>query len=91
MVYITIQNGILFMTKKQFAPVGPYKLIDFMLDNKLTQDQFLKLIKEKTGVTLSQGGLSKYINDQRIPRKHEMKAIFDATDGEVTPNSFYLN
>tara|TARA_Y100001972_G_C7522360_1_gene263461 strand:+ start:501 stop:704 length:204 start_codon:yes stop_codon:yes gene_type:complete len=66
------------------------KLAAYLLENKLTQNQFLDLLYEKTGTRLSQGGLSKYIKGQRTPRKAEMIKIYEITKGEVQPNDFYL-
>jgi|TARA_R100001460_G_scaffold39123_4_gene73843 hypothetical protein len=66
------------------------KLQKYLSDNKLTQHNFLDLLYKKTGTKLSQGGLSKYIKGQRIPRKNEMKSIHEITEGKVQPNDFYL-
>jgi hypothetical protein len=66
------------------------KLDAYLKDQKLTQNNFIDIMFDKTGTKLSQGGLSKYIKGQRIPRKNEMIAIFNITEGSVCPNDFYL-
>ena len=66
------------------------KLKQYLDTNKLTQDRFIKEMEKETGHRLSQGGLSKYILESRIPRKTEMVAIHKYTKGAVQPNDFYL-
>ena len=66
------------------------KLKQYLDTNELTQDRFIKEMEKETGHRLSQGGLSKYILESRIPRKTEMVAIHKYTKGEVEPNDFYL-
>ena len=66
------------------------KLKQYLQTNQLTQDQFIKSMEKETGHKLSQGGLSKYILESRIPRKAEMVAIHKFTKGAVQPNDFYL-
>ncbi len=66
------------------------KLKQYLDTNELTQDQFIKAMEKETGHKLSQGGLSKYILESRIPRKTEMIAIHKYTKGAVQPNDFYL-
>ena len=66
------------------------KLKKYLDKNKLTQDKFIANMEKETGHRLSQGGLSKYIIESRIPRKAEMIAIHEFTKGEVEPNDFYL-
>ena len=66
------------------------KLKQYLDTNELTQDKFIKEMEKETGHRLSQGGLSKYILESRIPRKTEMVAIHKYTKGEVEPNDFYL-
>ena len=66
------------------------KLKQYLDTNELTQDKFIKEMEKETGHRLSQGGLSNYILESRIPRKTEMVAIHKYTKGEVEPNDFYL-
>tara|TARA_Y100001938_G_scaffold126719_1_gene178912 strand:- start:341 stop:544 length:204 start_codon:yes stop_codon:yes gene_type:complete len=66
------------------------KLDAFLKDQKLTQHNFIQMMFDETGTKLSQGGLSKYIKGQRIPRRNEMIAIYQITKGSVSPNDFYL-
>jgi len=66
------------------------KLKEYLNINNLTQDRFIKEMEKETGHKLSQGGLSKYILESRIPRKTEMVAIHKYTKGAVQPNDFYL-
>jgi ribosome biogenesis GTPase A len=66
------------------------KLKEYLNTNNLTQDKFINEMEKETGHRLSQGGLSKYILESRIPRKAEMVAIHEYTKGKVEPNDFYL-
>lgn len=66
------------------------KLKQYLNENNLTQGAFIDAMQEETGHKLSQGGLSKYILESRIPRKAEMIAIHKFTKGAVQPNDFYL-
>ena len=66
------------------------KLKEYLDTNELTQYKFIKEMEKETGHKLSQGGLSKYILESRIPRKTEMVAIHKYTKGAVQPNDFYL-
>lgn len=66
------------------------KLKQYLDTNELTQEKFIKEMEQETGHKLSQGGLSKYILESRIPRKKEMVAIHKYTKGAVQPNDFYL-
>jgi len=67
------------------------KLKEYLKTNNLTQDKFINEMEKETGHRLSQGGLSKYILESRIPRKAEMVAIHEYTKGKVEPNDFYLD
>ena len=67
------------------------KLANYLKENKLTQEQFLKKMDSYTGKSISQGGLSKYIQSKRTPRKEEMLMIYEASEGAVQPNDFYLD
>ena len=66
------------------------KLKTYLTENKITQEEFIAQVKETTGHEISQGGLSKYVIGQRVPRKDQILAIYKTTDGAVDPNSFYL-
>ena len=66
------------------------KLKEYLSEHELTQDKFIREMEKETGHRLSQGGLSKYILESRIPRKAEMIAIHKFTKGAVQPNDFYL-
>tara|TARA_R110001592_G_scaffold236443_1_gene494757 strand:+ start:800 stop:1003 length:204 start_codon:yes stop_codon:yes gene_type:complete len=66
------------------------KLKEYLKNNNLTQLDFIKEMEKETGHRLSQGGLSKYVQNNRTPRKAEMIAIHVYTKGEVEPNDFYL-
>jgi uncharacterized protein YgiM (DUF1202 family) len=67
------------------------KLKQYLQENKITQNEFIMQLEKSTGHKLSQGGLSKYVIAKRIPRKSEMLAIHDYTEGAVSPNDFYLD
>jgi ribosome biogenesis GTPase A len=66
------------------------KLKEYLETKELTQEKFIQEMEDQTGHKLSQGGLSKYVLEYRIPRKAEMVAIHEYTKGEVEPNDFYL-
>lgn len=66
------------------------KLKEFLQENNYTQNKFIEAVHKKTGHRFSQGGLAKYIIGVRIPRKKEMGVIHEFTNGEVSPNDFYL-
>jgi len=55
----------------------------------LTHQDFVTFMQNQN-VYISKGAVSKWCNGQRIPRKIEMLNIHLATNGEVTPNDFYL-
>ena len=38
----------------------------------------------------SASGVMKWLRMERTPRPHEMRRIFDVTNGKVTPNDFIL-
>ena len=65
------------------------KLKKYLKENKITQNEFIKHMESETGLILSQGGLSKYMLGDRIPRKSEMHAIYKATKFKVSANDFY--
>lgn len=63
---------------------------EYLKSNKITQEEFLKRMEETTGESISQGGLSKYVQGKRIPKKEVMMMIYHASDKKVQPNDFYL-
>ncbi len=63
---------------------------EYLKSNKITQEQFLRKMQDTTGKSISQGGLSKYIQGKRIPKKEVMMMIYQASDQAVQPNDFYL-
>jgi|TARA_B100001939_G_scaffold106253_1_gene91814 hypothetical protein len=67
------------------------KLKEYLRANKLTQNLFIRSAELKTGHKFPQGTLAKYLLEQRYPRKKELNIIYQATDGLVTPNDFYLD
>ena len=66
------------------------KLSAWLKENNLTQKQFLDLASTKHSGEFSYHALVKWCSGQRIPRPEDMKVIHKATDGNVTPNDFYL-
>ena len=65
-------------------------LKDYLKINNFTQQGFSNEVEKVLGKKIPQGTLAKYVNGQRIPRKPEMKLIYDFTNGKVSPNDFYL-
>ena len=65
------------------------KLKKYLKDNSITQEELIKLIEANDGFNISQGGISKYVIESRIPRKVEMHAIYKATQFNVSANDFY--
>tara|TARA_Y100000114_G_scaffold91562_1_gene85044 strand:- start:300 stop:506 length:207 start_codon:yes stop_codon:yes gene_type:complete len=65
-------------------------LKDYLKINNFTQQGFSDEVEKVFGKKIPQGTLAKYVNGQRIPRKPEMKLIYDFTNGKVSPNDFYL-
>lgn len=61
------------------------KLIEFLAQNAVKQNEFAARIGEKTS------RVNKYCLGQRIPRPDVMRKIFAATNGAVTPNDFFLS
>jgi transcriptional regulator with XRE-family HTH domain len=66
------------------------KLSAWLKENNLTQKQFLDLASTKHSGEFSYHALVKWCSGQRSPRTEDMKVIHQATDGNVTPNDFYL-
>lgn len=66
------------------------KLKHYLKHKKYTQESFVADLQQKTGVEIPQGTLSKYVLGSRIPNPINMRAIFDATNGAVSPNDFYI-
>lgn len=67
------------------------KLGEYLRSNNITQEKFLNTMQEVTGKSMSQGGLSKYIQNKRTPRREEMLMIYEASNKQVQPNDFYLD
>lgn len=65
------------------------KLKKYLKDNNITQEELVKHIEIDSGFTISQGAISKYVIEARIPRKAEMHAIYKATQFHVSANDFY--
>ncbi len=65
------------------------KLNEYLKFNKITQLSFLQASKELGG-EFSIHAVSKWCQGQRIPRQDEMYIIYRLTDGQVTPNDFYV-
>lgn len=59
------------------------KLVDFLKLSSLSARQFAISI----GVTPQ--AMSRYLADDRVPRKAVMQRIVDMTKGAVQPNDFY--
>ena len=59
------------------------KLTNYLSLNDIKQNEFAENIGEKPA------RINKYCLGVRIPRPDVMKSIFEATDGQVTPNDFY--
>jgi hypothetical protein len=51
---------------------------------------FIQQVNTATGEHIPQGTLAKYVLGERIPKKRQMLLIHEATEGEVSPNDFYL-
>ena len=65
------------------------KLKKYLKENNITQEELIKIIEIDSGFTISQGAISKYVIEARIPRKAEMHAIYKATQFHVSANDFY--
>lgn len=65
------------------------KLKDYLHANKMTQLQFIDLAN-KYDKPFSIHAVAKWCQDKRIPRQDEMATIYTLTNGEVTPNDFYI-
>lgn len=65
------------------------KLKQYLQKNKHTQLSFIDEIEMARGIKIPQGTLAKWVLGARIPRKQEMKMIFEMTGGKVQPNDFY--
>lgn len=59
------------------------KLEKYLAQNAIKQSNFALIIGTKQSV------ISKYCAGQQIPRPDVMTAIYNATNGQVTPNDFY--
>ena len=65
-------------------------LKEYLQENNLSQHKFLADLKSLTGEEIKQATLARYVLGQRIPKKSQMRLIYKATDGSVSPNDFYL-
>ena len=65
------------------------KFNNWLRKEGLTHQEFVTFAQSKS-LNVSKGAVSKWCNGQRIPRKIEMIQIYQVTNGEVTPNDFYL-
>ena len=65
------------------------KLDNYLNDNNMTQQMFVEDLLVATGRHIPQGTLSKYVLGTRIPNIKNMQAIYEYTQGKVTPNDFY--
>ena len=65
------------------------KLKNYLHKENLTQHEFIKIIEDNSGKKIPQGTLAKWITGMRIPRKDEVKLIYEVTDKLVEPNDFY--
>lgn len=66
------------------------KLGAWLKENSMTQREFLQLATERHQGNFTFHALAKWCNGQRIPRPDDMNVIFEATNGSVSPNDFYL-
>ena len=66
------------------------KLSAWLKENKMTQKQFLEIAANSHSANFSTHALVKWCSGQRIPRPEDMKVIYNATEGNVSPNDFYL-
>lgn len=58
------------------------KLKDWLDDKRMTHDEFARR------VGCSKSAVTRYANDDRVPRRKTLSAISTVTDGEVTANDF---
>ena len=65
------------------------KLKNYLHKENLTQHEVIKIIEDNSGKKIPQGTLAKWITGMRIPRKDEVKLIYEVTDKLVEPNDFY--
>ena len=65
------------------------KLKNYLHKENLTQHEFIKIIEDNSGKKIPQGTLAKWITGMRIPRKDEVKLIYEVTNKLVEPNDFY--
>ena len=65
------------------------KLKNYLHKENLTQHEFIKIIEDNSGKKIPQGTLAKWITGMRIPRKDEVKLIYEVTAKLVEPNDFY--
>ncbi len=60
------------------------KLKHYLIMHQMTPAEFARQL----GVT-SRTTIHRYVNGERMPSPEMMRKIYDATNGEVTPNDFY--
>ena len=66
------------------------KLKEYLKTQQHTQMSFIEQIEMATGVRIPQGTFAKWITGSRIPRKNEMRMLYQITEGTVQPNDFYI-
>lgn len=64
------------------------KLKDWLQKKQMTQMDLLNMFIDN-GLPITQGAVNKWVNEQRIPRKSEMKLIYQITKKKVNANDFY--
>tara|TARA_Y100000592_G_scaffold81750_1_gene129748 strand:+ start:688 stop:906 length:219 start_codon:yes stop_codon:yes gene_type:complete len=67
------------------------KLKEYLINNSMTQKDFIQEIQTKHNKKIPQGTLAKWILGIRIPRKDDMLKIYETTNRKVTPNDFFLD
>jgi hypothetical protein len=65
------------------------KLDEYIQHKGITQKQFIVELNLEFNREVTQGAVTKWVTKQRIPRYKDMRLIFAATAGKVTPNDFY--
>jgi len=65
------------------------KLDEYIQQRGITQKEFIKELNVDFKRPVSQGAVTKWITKKRIPRYKDMRIIYTATKGKVTPNDFY--
>lgn len=65
------------------------KLKDWLKENKFTQNDLVDIFANND-LSITQGCVTKWVNDKRIPRKKEMLLLKNISKGKVMPNDFYI-